>query len=409
MQFPLFISKKYLRSNKDSKFVNFISGIAITGIAIGVSVLIIALTVLSSFEDAITEKVISLNSHIKITAFGKRNLPHYKETSDSLKKLVGDNLLSVAPFMIKDAIIKSRRLSEGINLYGITNVNGYSGIEDYLIEGNIALEKITDDLPSIVIGKKLSERLFLNLGDKTTIFSLQKNALPSEENPPTIEQFRVIGIYESGMSEYDDLKAYIDLNYAQQIFALGDQVSGYDLKLKSIAEIDSTKKLLENYLRYPYYVRTIFRVHHAIFSWLELQKKPIPIVLGLIIIVAVFNIVGTLLMIVLERTSAIGILRAMGATRKQIIQIFLIQGIYLAVIGISVGVLLTLALSLVQINFELISIPDSVYFLSKVPIDIDVTIYLLVSSLTFILCITASLIPSIVASKIKPISAIRFD
>jgi len=173
--------------------------------------------------------------------------------------------------------------------------------------------------------------------------------------------------------------------------------------------LEKLAEQLQGFLGYPYYVRTIFQIHQNIFTWLELQKKPIPIVLGLIIFVAVFNIVGTLLMIVLERTNAIGILRSLGANRKLIIKVFLYHAVFITGIGIIVGNLLAFVLSILQEKFDIISLPSKVYFVSKVPIAINDYNYLLVTAITIIVSLTASLLPAIIATRIKPISAIRFD
>ena len=228
-------------------------------------------------------------------------------------------------------------------------------------------------------------------------------------NLPIVEQFDVIGIYESGMAEYDDLNAYINFDVATSFFELDDEVTGYNINLHNTAQIDSVKKVLSDILNYPFYVRSYRDINRHIFTWLELQQKPIPIVLGLIIIVAVFNIVGAVLMLVIQKTSAIGILRSLGANNKQILQIFLVQGIVLSALGIILGNILAFSLSTIQNEFGIISLPEHIYYLSKVPISIDFFIYLLVSALGFILSFLVSIIPSYVASKIQPITAIKFN
>ena len=211
------------------------------------------------------------------------------------------------------------------------------------------------------------------------------------------------------MAQYDDVYAYVDLNIARQLFGIGDKISGYNIKLNNISKIDSLSNLLQDNLRYPYYVRTIYKIHQNVFTWLELQKEPIPIVLGLIIIVAVFNIIGMLLMIVLEKTSDIGILKSLGATRKLISKIFVLQGVYLAAVGILVGNALALVISMLQKYFNVISLPGEIYFISSVPITFEWQNYLIVSAIAFCLSILASFIPSLIASKVRPLSAIRFE
>jgi lipoprotein-releasing system permease protein len=238
---------------------------------------------------------------------------------------------------------------------------------------------------------------------------LKNDQVPSIKNPPVIEQFIVAGIYESGMSEYDDLNAFINFSTAQEMFGMGDQISGYNIKVKDLNRVKFLSEQLQDFLGYPYYVRTIFQVHQNIFTWLELQKEPIPIVLGLIIFVAVFNIVGTLLMIVLERTNAVGILRSLGANRKLIMKTFLYHALFLTFLGVLFGNLLALVLSLLQQQFDIISLPDKIYFVTRVPISIEFRNYLMVTAITVVVSLIASMLPALIASRIKPLSAIRFE
>jgi len=257
--------------------------------------------------------------------------------------------------------------------------------------------------------KKKREKLLIKVGDKITVFSLKNNKLPSYSNQPAIGQFTVTGIYESGMPEYDDLKAYISLSKAKSLMGMDSTISGYNIRLSDLKKLDFITQQLRENLRYPYYVRTIFQQHQNIFTWIDLQKKPIPIVLGLIVLVAVFNIVGTILMNIVERTSQIGILKSLGASKTQIRKIFLIQGIYLGLIGIILGNLLAFGLSELQLTYNIIKLPETVYFLSSAPMEINILNYIIVSVVAFILTILSAIIPSIVASNLKPISAIRFD
>ena len=407
MSLPFFFTKKYLRSKKDSRFLSVISSITIIGISLGVAVVIIALTILDGFDKVVTEKIIRFNSHIKIVSFGNRNLPPFSETAPLIRKEFNQDITIIEPFTSKLAIIKSKKITEGITLLGVQSDN--SELNNFLQSGNFDLSLSENELQKIILGKTLAEKLFVKVGDIITIFCLRKDQIPTLDNPPGIEQFIVSGIYESGMSEYDDLNAFINLKVAQNIFGMGDQISGYNIKLKNLANVNVVADRLQDFLGYPYYVRTIFQLHQNIFTWIELQKKPIPIILGLIIFVAVFNIVGTLLMIVLERTSAIGILRSLGANRKLIIKTFLYHSVFLTAIGVTVGIVFAFVLSFLQQNFYIISLPGKIYFVTKVPISIELNNYLLVTVVTVVISIAASLLPAFIASRIKPISAIRFE
>jgi len=406
MNLPWFIAKKYVFSKKDSRFINFISVISIVGISLGVATLIIALSVLNGFEKTLTDKIVNFDSHIKITSF-RSILSDYKSTLPQIENYLAKFNPTITPFASKLAIVSSRKNKEGLNVIGISSDSPKPGFIKDLVKGEFTLKENGSN--PIVIGKKLADNLFLDIGDELTVFALQNDRIPSPTNLPNIEKFKVVGIFESGMAEYDDMYAYIDLAKAQKLFGIGDEITGYNIKLGDISKIDSLTSFLSKKLRYPHQVRSIYQLHRNIFTWIELQKEPIPIILGLIIIVAVFNIIGTLLMVVLEKTNSIGVLKSLGAKRRQILSVFIFQGITFAIAGILIGNILALVLMGIQIKFDVITLPSSVYFMSKVPIQLTPEIFYLVSITTFLLCIFASVIPSFIASKIRPIDSLRFS
>ena len=402
-----YIAFKYIRSQRNSKFISKISVISIIGIALGIAAVNIALTILGGFEETIKEKTIEFNSHITITTYGNKNIANFKENLEIIKETGGNSIESISPFISKDAIIKSKHLSEGIKITGILPGNNYRKLKENLVEGKFVFTE--KGRKGIILGRKLADKLFVKTGDKVTLFVLKNDKPPSPENPPGIEQFLVSGIYESGMAAYDDLQAFISFYDAQEILGMANECSGFNIRLSNLENLDSVKTVLKESLGYPFYVRDFYQINKPIFTWLELQKKPIPIVLGLIILVAVFNIIGTLLMMVLEKTSEIGILKALGTRKKQIVAIFIFQGLYLALLGIIFGNILALGLSWLQAEYNVISLPASIYFISSVPILINPLYYFIVTAAAFILSFFASFIPSYIAATIKPIQAIRFD
>jgi lipoprotein-releasing system permease protein len=397
-----FVAKRFIISGGDSRFINLISAISVAGIAVGVATLIIAISVLKGFEQTITNKIIDFDSHIKINSF-RTVLPDYQKILPHLKTSLKEFNPEIIPFASKLVIVSSKKNKEGLNLIGIGNEKKPSMIKN-IVEGSFDLS-----LNNIVIGRKLAQKLFLKLNDPITVFALSKDQVPSPENIPNVKKFNVSGIFESGMSTYDDSYAYVSLSSAQKLFAIGDNITGYNIRLGDISKIDSLTRFLGKELRYPHAVRSVYQIHRNIFTWIELQKEPIPIVLALIILVAVFNIIGTLLMIVLEKTNAIGLLIAVGARPMKIINIFLSQGIMIGIAGIISGNALGSILILIQIKFNVIKIPSDVYFMSKVPFLIRPDTFILVSVITFMLCILASVIPAVIASRIKPITALRFS
>lgn len=405
MNISFFIAKRFLESGKKIKFFNSVSYITISGIAIGVTVVIIALTVLDGFENVVAEKIADFNSHIKVIGFGNRNLSDPEEVVRLIKTKFPHDIISIEPFASKLAIIKSKRTSDGITLTGIDSSFAQTSFQKFQIDGNISMTNQSE----IIIGKYLAQKHFLKVGDKISIFCLNGNQLPTVDNPPSVEQFRVSGIFETGISEYDDGNAFIQLAKAQQVFGMNNEVSGFNINVSDLKKVNILSDKLQDFLGYPFFVRTIYQIHQNIFTWIDLQKKPIPIVLGLIIIVAVFNIVGTMLMIVLERINNIGILRSLGMNRTTILKSFLLYSANLIGKGLFWGVVISLLLSILQKEFNVISLPEKIYFVTSVPIFIDWRNYLIVILITLLVSFISALIPAYIASKIKPLSAIRFD
>jgi lipoprotein-releasing system permease protein len=391
-------------SQKDSRFLNLISVITIIGISIGVATLVIALSVLSGFEKTLTQKITDFDSHIQITSYTE-SLPGSQANLTNLEIKLRDHLDFIAPNVSKLAIISSRKRKEGINIKGIINNKEFERLKSNITEGELDLESAN----TILIGKVLATKLLVTIGDKVTLFALKNDKIPTLTNLPNIQSFVITGIFESGMAEYDNMIGYTGLNSAQKLFSMENEINGIDIKLKSISEIDSLTNFIKKQLRYPYRARSIFEIHRNIFTWINLQKEPIPIVLGLIILVAIFNIVGALLMLVLEKTNAVGVLKSLGAKSRSVITIFIYQGIYLAIIGILTGNILAFILMFAQEEFNILKVPSSVYFVTKVPLEISGEIFLMVSFSALILAILASIIPSYIASKIEPVKALRFD
>ncbi len=405
MSFRLFIAKRFIASRKESGFITFITLISIIGVAIGVASLIIAVSVLTGFEREITERAVSLSSHIQVTSFKPEGIKDYA----SVLKLIKDSLQSVqsaAPYVQKEAVLKYKDKTEGIIVKGIRNQDDIFTSRRKIIAGSPELKSIDSSVSSIIIGNKLASKFGVNLDSK--VFILATNGIPSPLNTPKIKQFRVTGIYESGLREYDDVMLYIDLSDAQKLFDTGDNITGIELMVVDINRINAVNEQAKRLLGYPYNPRTIFRIYKGLFTWVELQKEPIPIIIGLIIIVAAFNIIGTLLMIVLEKTKDIGILKTLGSTGSDIIRIFSYQGMFIALAGIIIGNVLGYGLCILQLKYNVISLPE-IYFMNTVPIIINWKIGLITTGITLAVCFLATFIPSYLASKLKPVSAIRFN
>ncbi len=404
MTYSAFIAKRYLHSGRNQGFFSFITAISILGVTLGTATLIIALSVLGGFEKEITEKVVGFTSHVQVLGFQNLPLKNYVQNSQLIRQSI-PVVSAVAPFVAREALIRSHDEVDGILLKGIDPDNDVSTTRRYVIEGTYDFTRERGALPKVVLGKKLASKLSLRVGDKVTIFGIGRY---SDRGLARVMQFTVSGIYESGMAEYDDIYAFTDLADAQTLFQIPDAVTGYDLTLSNVDSAAAVADQVQDLLGYPHYGRTVFQTYRNLFSWIELQKKPIPIILGLIIIVATVNIIGTLLMMVLDKTREIGVLASMGATRWGITAIFLRQGFTIALTGTVLGNLLAFGLCFAQMEFKFFSLPSDIYFMTSVPILLRPENFLLVSAITLGLCMLSSLVPARLASRMNPVNAIRF-
>jgi len=371
---------------------------------LGTAALIITLSILDGFEREIKEKVVGFTSHIQVQGFQNLPLPDYHRAIDRVMKEISA-VKAMSPYVAKEGMIRAGDAVDGIFLKGIDPAMDVSAPRHYLVEGTFLSEK-QQGINQIVIGKKLANRLNVTIGDKLVVFGLPQGRTQSTQ--PRAMQFRLVGIYESGMAEYDDIYAYTHLSNAQKLFQLGDDILGYDILVNDIMQVDDVAKQVQELLGYPHYARTVFQLYRNLFSWVELQKKLSPLLLSLIIIVATVNIIGTLLMFVLEKTEAIGILKSLGASPRFIQNIFLLQGLTIGLIGIILGNGLALLFCWLQQQFNLISIPADIYYMSTVPIVLRVENFILVTVAAFALCLLTSILPSRAAAKLDPVTALKF-
>lgn len=399
-----FIASRYLKSRHNDGFISFITTIAITGVALGTAALIIALAVLGGFEKEITDKIVGFTSHVQVTGFQNAPLRNHAGNAALIEKEF-PVVKAVAPFVAREALIRSSTNIDGILLKGVDPARDLSITPRYIVAGQYDLRRDPGSTAKLVIGKKLADRLAVGIGDRVAVFGMGRTFEPGQLR---VTQFRVTGLYESGMAEYDDIYAFTGLADAQTLFQMGDAVSGYDVDLWHADSAFSVAAAIQERLGYPHYAKTVFQNYRNIFAWIELQKQPVPIVLGLIIVVATVNIVGTLLMMVLSKTREIGVLRAMGARKRDIARIFLRQGFVIAFIGTSAGNLLAYGLCQAQLELQLLTLPSDIYFMASVPILIKWEYFIIVSAISITLCMLSSLVPARLAARVTPVAAIRF-
>lgn len=403
MSVAWFIAQRYFRSQRRTRFLSFITTIAVVGVMMGTAALILTVSILDGFEREIKEKVIDFSSHVQVQGYQNLLLANPYESAARVQARVPE-VQAMVPFVSREGMIQSRDGVDGVLLKGIVAEELSLTPARYIVEGTFLAGAATNP-PQIVIGRKLSSRLSAAVGDKLVVYGLPRAMRVLQ---PRAKQFVVAGIYESGMSEYDDVYAYTHLAAAQELFQTGDAVTGFDITVEDLAAVEETAHAVEEVLGYPHYARSVFALYRNLFSWVDLQKQLSPLLLSLIIIVATVNIIGTLLMFVLEKMKAIGVLKSLGAGPALIRRIFLYQGLSIAAIGILLGNILALAASWIQIEFRVLSLPADIYYMNTVPVVLNPVNFLLVSLVAFALCFITTLLPSRAAAAMDPVNALRF-
>jgi len=399
------IAYRYLTSTHNKGFISFITLIAIIGVMLGVASLIITLSILDGFERTIKDNVVSFTSHMQLFAFQNQML---SEPEEIVHKVMAQfpEVTEMAPYLQREGMIRSAKNIEGVLIKGVDPANDISAARHRLIQGTYDLQEKKEGIQNIILGKRLADKLEVTIGDRVLVYALGGSSLSLSQS--RFMQFRVCGLYETGMADYDESFVYIHLRNAQRLFQVGPCVSGYDILVDDIQKLDALSLQIPEYLGYPYYAKTMFQMYRNLFTWIELQKKPIPIILGLIIIVATVNVIGTLLMMVMEKSRQIGVLKALGMTQKDIIRLFVIEGLHIGVIGTILGNVLAFLLCWLEMRYKFFPLPSGIYFMTHVPIDLSFWNFFLVSSIAIAMSYVASLLPARAAAQLDPIRLLRF-
>jgi lipoprotein-releasing system permease protein len=405
MTFESYIARRYLSSRTRTGFLSFITFIAIVGVAIGTAVLIVALAIITGFERELEEKVIGFSAHIQVQGFQNQPLGDMDRSLRLIREK--EDVRTVVPFIQREGMIRSREGFEGVLLKGLDTPGEELLIGNYLERGRFDVSEQESNRGGIVLGNKLARKLQVDLGDLVTLFALE------QVEGMTIgfaraAQFIVTGFYETGMAEYDDIYVFVSLPSAQRMLRMENMVSGYDIMVDDVTQIAQVSESLFTTLGYPHYPRTMYQMYRHLFTWIELQKKPIPLILGLIVLVASVNIIGTMLMLVMEKTSQIGTLKALGATNRSIGTIFMYDGMIIGGIGVVIGNIIGIVLCFLQYHYQIISLPGEIYYMNYVPMAIVPLHYIIVSGVALMMCFLCSLLPARLAGRLDPIKTIRF-
>ncbi len=411
MSFETFIAKRYLRAKRRTGFISIITYVSIGGVAIGVTALILVLSVMNGFEQEVRSRLIGADAHLRLRKYFTETITE----PDSILKIVRGipHVTGASPTIFEEGMVKSKTTQRPTAIKAIDPKTADSVTE---ISKNIVLGTLDFSpkeingrmMPGIVLGRYLADAILaLHVGDVVTLW-----IMPSEGGifvQPKIMQFYVAGLVEFGYYEYDKIFSYISIQDAQKLFDLNTGVTWIEIKLDNYELANEVKVTIENELGYPYTALTWFDLNRSLFSWMEIEKWGAFVILSLIIMVAAFNIISSLVMVVMEKTREIGILKSMGASSKSIMKIFMFEGLLVGLVGTTIGSLLGYSIGFLQLHYHLISLPSDVYLINALPIEMKVLDFIAIAVVAIFLSLIASVYPAYKASKLVPVEAIRYE
>lgn len=400
-----FISKRLAKPSEESSFLGFVRIVAFISVTLGSMALIISLSVLEGFEKALYENAVKFTSHITVNAFERKLILNSDQLISDIKSQI-PAIKSIAPVVERQGLIKYKTTLEAVLIRGFQIHKDITDINANLIAGTF---KFSDEYSKeMVISKRMADKLNVAIGDYIVLYSMRESS-GGNLAYPDIDKFKVQGIYETGFAKYDDAIVFIPFELAQKIFQMPPN-SGTSIEIitENINNVQTVAEQVQSIIGYKYFTLTVFEINSSAFAWIELQKDPIPIVLGLISLVAVSNILTILLITVVEKTRSIGILRALGLAPRHIIRIFVFQGLSIALMGSIIGCSLAFIFSILQKHFKIINLRGEVYFLDSLPVSINYEHYFLIVSVTLILAFISTFIPALIASKVNTVQSIKF-
>ncbi len=378
------------------------------GIVLGVATLIVVISVMNGFSDNLKKRILGANAHIVVNRVDVSPIHDWREVQKEIA--VVKDVTGVSPFIISQVLLTSRDNVSGVVLRGVIPQDEMkvTAVEKFITEGSF--EELGDgsETPKIALGKELAANLGVMEGDKVTMVSPLGKKGPFGITPK-MKYFEVCAVFDTGMYEYNNTLAYVDIKTAQDFFGLGDIVSGFSVGTTNFDRAEYIASEIQDVLKYPYWSRDWISMNKSLFSALKLEKYAMFIILTLIIIVASFNVISMITVTVKDKKRDIAILRAMGASEGSISGIFKKQGMIIGVTGTIIGNALGLAICVVLTKFKLISLPADIYFMDRLPVKMDVWTFVLVSVCSLLITYLAGLFPARQSAKMDPVEALRRD
>lgn len=423
MNFSNYIAKQIISNSKTSKSISSpIVKIGIIGIALGVAVMIITMAVVTGFQQQITNKITAFSSHAQINDYDQTQTlePNPISLDDNTLHQLKEtgNVKHIQVFATKNGILKTKTENEGVVLKGISDDYDWTFLKQYVTEGstlNIKKDSVSKD---IFISQTLANKLNLKLNQKLLVYFITKKKLVDTtfngqnyvDYEPRVRDFYIKGIFNTGFSDFDKNLVFVDLKQIQRLnYWDSTQVAGYEVYLNDFTKLDESVEELNDIVGYKYSVTSVKDLQNAIFGWLDMIDINAVIIITLMILVAAINMISALLILILEKTSLIGILKALGLANGKVRNIFGYVSLHLLIRGLLYGNIIGIGLCLLQLQFKFASLNPATYYLEYVPINFSLIHVILINLGTIATCLIMMLLPTLILNKITPIKAIRFS
>jgi lipoprotein-releasing system permease protein len=412
-RYELLVGGRYLRSARGNRFISFISAISMAGIAIGVAVLIVVLSVMNGFEHELQNRILGMTPHAAIKGFGG-HFDNWKQIATRVR--ANPEVVAVAPFIEGQAMLIANRQNSAAQVYGVLpdQESTVSQIHDRMAKGRLG--DLEGGEFGVIVGNELAKVLRIDVGDKVAFVVPEANVTIAGVTP-RVKRFTVIGIFAAGMYEYDRNVAYIHMTDAARLYRMGEDVTGVRLRLRDAFAAQRVSRQIASGLEVGPYVEDWTRNQATFFQSIALQKRLFFFILLLVVVVAAFNIVSTLVMVVKDKRQDIAILRTLGATPRSILHIFVTQGTGIGalgtILGVTLGILLSMNLqSLVHLLERALDthfLDARIYFMSDLPARVHAVDVIIIAAVAFALCCLSTLYPSWRAARTQPAQALRKD